>query len=116
MKPKIPAVTTEIMKLPAGRFRILALTAALIVPATIHAATITKHAIATTAEPIDCLLDAMITAQKTLGQISWVEVTMDSAHGTYRDATTQTTETVTVIDVTSRAIETTVQDWLANAS
>ena len=83
---------------------------------TIHAATITKHAISSTTEPIDCLLDAMITAQKTLGQISWVDITMDSAHGTYRDTDTGATETVTVIDVSSRALETPVKDWLANAS
>ncbi len=82
----------------------------------IHAATITKHTITSTAEPIDCLLDAMITAQKTLGQISWDDITLDSAHGTYRDTDTGVIETVTVIDVTSRALETAVKDWLDIAS
>ena len=82
----------------------------------IHAATITKNTIATTAEPIDCLLDAMITAQQILGQITWEEITLDSAHGTYSDADTGTTETVAVIDVSSHAIETAVKDWLAIAS
>jgi hypothetical protein len=82
----------------------------------IHAATITKHTISSTAEPIDCLLDAMITAQNTLGQINWVDITLDSARGTYRDDGTGDIETVTVIDVSSRALETVVKDWLAIAS
>jgi hypothetical protein len=37
----------------------------------ITAAIITEHTITTNNEPIDCLLDAMLTAQNTLGQISW---------------------------------------------
>jgi len=82
----------------------------------IHAATITKHVITSTAEPIDCLLDAMISAQKTLGQISWVDITMDSAHGTYRNAATGTTEVVTVIDTASAALEGVVNDWMATSS
>jgi hypothetical protein len=82
----------------------------------IHAATITKRAISSTVEPVDCLLDAMITAQQTLGQISWDDITPDSAHGTYRDRDSGTTEVVTVVDVASAALETLVKDWMATSS
>ena len=78
----------------------------------ITAATITEHTITTTAEPIDCLLDAMITAQKTLGQIRWDHITMESARGTYRDPA-GATASVTVIDTASTGLLGAVKDWLA---
>lgn len=79
----------------------------------IHAATITKGIISAPGGPSDNLVDAMIAAQKTLGQINWDNITADSAHGTYRDTTTDTAEGVTVIDTASAAIRTVIQDWIA---
>jgi hypothetical protein len=78
----------------------------------ITAATVTTDTITTTAEPIDCLLDAMITAQNTLGQISWDTITTEAAHGTYRDPA-GTTAQVTVIDTGSTGLLGAVQDWMA---
>ena len=78
---------------------------------TITAAIITNHVISQTG-PVDCLLDAMITAQKTLGQIIWDHITMDSAHGTYRDAAGQTT-VVSVIDTSAGVLQGAVKDWMA---
>ena len=78
----------------------------------ITAATITEHAITTTAEPIDCLLDAMIAAQNTLGQIAWDTITMESAHGTYRDPA-GASATVTVIDTASAGLLGAVKNWMA---
>jgi hypothetical protein len=77
----------------------------------ITAAIITEHTITTTAEPIDCLIDAMITAQKTLGQITWDKITMETAHGTYRDPA-GATASVTVIDTADTALLDAVKDWM----
>jgi hypothetical protein len=77
----------------------------------ITAAIITEHTITTTAEPIDCLIDAMITAQKTLGQITWDKITMEAAHGTYRDPA-GATASVTVIDTADTALLAAVKDWM----
>jgi hypothetical protein len=77
----------------------------------ITAAIITEHTITTNAEPIDCLLDAMITAQKTLGQITWDKITMEAAHGTYRDPA-GATASVTVIDTADTALLAAVKDWM----
>jgi len=78
----------------------------------ITAAIITKHTITTNNEPIGCLLDAMLTAQHTLGQISWDTITMEAAHGTYRDQA-DTTAQVTVIDTGSTGLLGAVKDWMA---
>jgi hypothetical protein len=77
----------------------------------ITAAIITEHTITTTAEPIDCLLDAMITAQKTFGQISWDAITMEAVHGTYRDPAGATAQ-VTVIDTAATGLLGAVKDWM----
>jgi len=78
---------------------------------TTTAAIITNHVISKT-EPIDGLLDAMITAQKTLGQISWDHITMESAHGTYLDTTGETAH-VSVIDISAGVLQGAVKDWMA---
>jgi hypothetical protein len=75
----------------------------------IPAAIITEYTITTSNEPIDCLLDAMLTAQNSLCQISWDTITAEAAHGTYRDPA-GTTAQVTVIDTGSTGLLGAVKD------
>ncbi|ART74331.1 hypothetical protein BTO20_37550 (plasmid) [Mycobacterium dioxanotrophicus] len=66
----------------------------------IHAAIITTDCIATIAEPLDCLLDAMLDAQNRVGQITWTTIAFDSAYGTYRDSADHEAP-ITVVDTSA---------------
>ncbi len=78
----------------------------------ITAAIITSDTITSLTEPVDSLLDAMFTAQHNLGQITWTDLDMDAARGTYRAANGASTN-VTVIDTNATdALTTAITGWI----
>ena len=81
---------------------------------TITAAIITSAAITTLTESADCLLDAMVTAQNILGQITWTELGEKASHGTYR-TDNEDTATVSVVDTSATAeLRGSVETWMHN--
>lgn len=62
----------------------------------INTAIIAHGTIVTIGEAVDCLVDAMVEAQRRVGQITWDNITTEAAHGTY--TTDGATNPIVVVD------------------
>lgn len=78
----------------------------------INATIITTDCIVTLAEPVDCLLDAMIDAQNRLGQITWTNIQIHRAHGTYQGHIGTPAPVVVVDTSATTELLTSVNTWI----
>ena len=78
----------------------------------INTAIIAHGTIVTTGEPVDCLLDTMVEAQRRVGQITWDTITTEAAHGTY--TTDGSKNPIVVVDTKAHTnLLATVEQWMS---
>jgi hypothetical protein len=77
----------------------------------INTAIIAHGTIVTTGETVDCLLDAMVEAQRRVGQITWDTITTEAAHGTYTNDGEK--NPIVVVDTNAHTdLLATIEQWM----